>query len=116
MYGLTPEAWRDILRKQGGGCAICGTPKCSTGNRLAVDHCHLAEHLDQKVVRGILCARCNTTIGRAGDSLMWFARCITYLSKHQAKYNLERAITDLKEVLAYLIVNTEGKAPDEKET
>jgi hypothetical protein len=69
-YGLTPESWREILRRQGDVCPICkGVP--STG-RWVVDHEHCRGYKKMppeeraKRVRGVCCWFCNHTyIGRA---------------------------------------------------
>ena len=55
-YGLSPEAYAELLASQGGRCAICGTPP---GRRsLAVDHDH-----ETGAVRALLCVRCNVGLG-----------------------------------------------------
>lgn len=61
-YGITPDDYAVLLERQGGNCAICNAP-CPTGRRLGVDHDHYT-----KVVRGLLCNRCNTLIGLALES------------------------------------------------
>jgi hypothetical protein len=53
-YGLTREAYEQMLAAQGGGCAICKR----TDKRLVVDH----GHGDQRV-RGLLCDMCNHAVG-----------------------------------------------------
>lgn len=55
-YGLSLVEYNEILASQGGVCAICGTQ--SSGKRLSVDHCH-----ETGQVRGILCQRCNLSLG-----------------------------------------------------
>ncbi|MEU2513760.1 endonuclease VII domain-containing protein [Streptomyces syringium] len=50
-YGLGPGEYDELLRLQGGRCAICGGTR---RQRLSVDHCHKT-HL----VRGLLCRMCN---------------------------------------------------------
>ena len=60
-YGITPEDWDNMFATQGGGCAIC-KGSCSTGRKLAVDHCHTTG-----AVRGLLCARCNQGLGYFED-------------------------------------------------
>lgn len=62
--GLSEEEYQDLLRQQGGLCAICGKAEAiltryGATRRLAVDHDHLTN-----VVRGLLCYRCNTTLGQ----------------------------------------------------
>jgi hypothetical protein len=63
LYGITPEQYAEFLETQGGVCAICGlgeSMKRRDGQLrpLSVDHCH-----STGVVRGLLCANCNTAIG-----------------------------------------------------
>lgn len=62
-YGLTAQQYDQLLKRQGGKCAICrGKPK---SKRLAVDHDHGSGE-----VRGLLCSRCNhDLLGSAWDSL-----------------------------------------------
>lgn len=62
-YGLTSEQYDELLRRQGGKCAICrAKPK---SKRLAVDHDHKTGE-----VLGLLCSRCNHDLkGSAWDSL-----------------------------------------------
>lgn len=60
-YGLTPAQYDEMLKAQGGGCAICGK-KPTTKKRLGVDH----DHTTGKV-RGILCDQCNHAVGLLGD-------------------------------------------------
>lgn len=60
-YGLTVANYDALLRKQRGCCAICKR-KPKGGRKLAVDHCH-----DSGMVRGLLCARCNTALGQLRD-------------------------------------------------
>lgn len=61
---------------QGSCCAICGIPeeKAPKG-RLHLDHCH-----STKVIRGLLCARCNTGLGQFQDDPALLAAAITYLA------------------------------------
>jgi hypothetical protein len=61
-YGLTQVCYDTLLKFQGGGCAICGAKKADKARRLAVDHCH-----ETGAVRGLLCACCNTAIGKLRD-------------------------------------------------
>jgi hypothetical protein len=66
-YGITLEEYNSMLEKQEHKCAICGDHESNTrwGKtvKLAVDH----DHTTGKV-RGLLCQRCNTTLGRYKDS------------------------------------------------
>jgi len=76
QYGITLEDYGRVLADQGGGCAVCGErPKKF---RLAVDHDHTTG-----VVRGLLCVKCNTTIGKM-ETLEWLVCALTYLRRHNA--------------------------------
>lgn len=62
-YGLTVEDWRTMLAQQGGTCVICG--KGGKTKHLSIDHDHMIEKAyGEMVVRGMLCARCNSGLGR----------------------------------------------------
>lgn len=71
-YGITLADYARMLIKQGEGCAICG--EADDGALLAVDHCH-----ETGEVRGILCRRCNTAIGKLSDDPTLLASAIDYL-------------------------------------
>jgi hypothetical protein len=75
-YGMTIEDYDRLLAKQHGGCAICkatiGEPKRQ--RRLFVDHDHKT-----KIVRGLLCGRCNTAIGYLRDHPAYAHALLGYL-------------------------------------
>ena len=56
-YNITAAEYTEMLRSQGGGCAICHKPP-KPGTRLHVDHDHPGLR-----VRGLLCTGCNTRLG-----------------------------------------------------
>lgn len=58
-------------------CAICGKGQ---GTRLCLDHCHFTGF-----VRGMLCRRCNTTLGLLDDSVSRLNAAIRYLENAEAK-------------------------------
>jgi hypothetical protein len=84
-YGLTPEAYADLLERQRGKCAIC---RCDPNvryaqqgvamRRLHVDHWHD----DTTAVRGLLCHNCNFGVGRWLDDPQLLKAAIRYLDKH----------------------------------
>jgi hypothetical protein len=79
--GLEEWQYSRRLRQQGGTCAICRQPETQVGTGgetlpLAVDHCHTGGH-----VRGLLCSRCNLTLGRMGDSTSRLLRAWWYVRK-----------------------------------
>jgi hypothetical protein len=53
-YGITEDDYHRMAEKQNQSCAICGRGT----QRLDVDHDH-----ETGKVRGLLCIRCNTTVG-----------------------------------------------------
>ena len=61
-YGMTLEQYEAMLAAQGGGCALCGKRPEHYRKSLHVDHEH-----ETGRVRGILCAGCNTLLGRLGQ-------------------------------------------------
>lgn len=71
-YGITLKEYNKILKKQEGGCAICGTTALEQA--LSVDHDH-----DTGEVRGLLCSNCNRGIGLLGDSSDTLMRAAEYL-------------------------------------
>jgi hypothetical protein len=82
-FNLTSEAYRGMLRRQRGVCAICRTRECFINRRtgrtqaLSVDHNH-----DTGAVRGLLCVRCNRMLGYAKDSPKILRNAIFYLQQH----------------------------------
>lgn len=71
-YGITLEEHDQLLEDFNHSCGICGADK-----DLCVDHCH-----SSGVVRGILCRKCNLSIGQLGDSAEMLFRAFTYLKEH----------------------------------
>jgi Recombination endonuclease VII len=71
LYGLSDEAYQALLVKQNNRCGICQ-------QRLkiaCVDH----DHATGKV-RGLLCSRCNRSIGLLGDSKEALQRALDYIA------------------------------------
>lgn len=79
IWGLTPEQYDEILRKQDGVCAICGQPPSGKKGEkyLHIDHCH-----DSDVIRGLLCGNCNNGIGRFKDSPTNLRRAAQYIERN----------------------------------
>lgn len=85
MYGLTSEKYEEMLRAQGGVCAICKRPETRTYTvkgvtkirPLCVDHCH-----NSRKVRELLCSHCNTALGLFEDRVELFQTAIDYLKRH----------------------------------
>ena len=79
-YGITQQHYDDMLKKQNGGCAICGKTEEPDGRRLAIDHCHTTGK-----VRGILCNNCNNGLGSFGDNIEGITKAIQYLKHSLAR-------------------------------
>lgn len=56
-YGITDAVRAEVVDLQGGRCSICAELV-----NLVIDHCHTTNR-----VRGLICGRCNTTLGSARD-------------------------------------------------
>lgn len=86
--GITVDHYFEMLEKQNGKCAICIKPEsCIDGvskniRRLSIDHCHKTGK-----VRGLLCHRCNTAIGKFDEDVIVMKNAIKYL-----KYNNQDSI------------------------
>lgn len=83
-YGINSLEERDkLLESQGFKCAICGSSDCvwdkGFKNVWHIDHKHdgTANH------RGILCATCNHTIGRAKDDPALLRKMADYIESYQ---------------------------------
>ena len=77
-YGMRIEDYNQLLHKQGGVCAVCGSlPILEKGRRrrLAVDHDHSTGE-----IRGLLCGLCNRGLGQFRDSSEILEKAIRYLN------------------------------------
>lgn len=82
LYGLTIAEYDKMVKEQNHSCAICHR---STEGRLHVDHDHVTG-----AVRGLLCNRCNRSIGLLGDDPVVMRRAITYLLRASRSRQEER--------------------------
>lgn len=74
-YKLRPEDYKRMLTKQKGRCAICrGKQKI----RLSVDHNH-----NTKKLRGLLCVKCNTSLGYIEGRKQWMKKAYAYLRRYK---------------------------------
>jgi len=78
-YNITFKDYLEIWNNQNGVCAICGQPETKTVkgtlSMLSVDHNHKTGK-----IRGLLCFKCNTTLGRINDSSDVLKKMIDYLN------------------------------------
>lgn len=73
-YGLTPEAYQQLLESQNHRCGGCKIDFSSlTPRNIHVDHCHKTLK-----VRGILCGRCNRALGMLNDDPIKIQRLADY--------------------------------------
>src|SRR5262249_49587094 len=73
-YGLSIEAYDEMLAAQDHGCAICGErPQMIS---LHVDHDHAS-----RALRGLLCFRCNNALGDLRDDPDLLLRAAEYLQR-----------------------------------
>lgn len=82
-FGMSLKEYSIILNKQQGKCAICKQPEHEfvEGQRvrsLAVDHNHATG-----AIRGLLCRRCNVSLGTFKDSKLLLKAAIKYLRKYE---------------------------------
>lgn len=75
-YGLTREAYSQMLQRQDNKCAICHKTFTKVPH---VDHCHESEK-----VRGLLCSGCNLGLGCFKDDPAILANAIKYLEAADA--------------------------------
>lgn len=74
-FGITLQQYQEILKAQGGGCAICGTKDPGEGRKnFCVDHSHVTGE-----VRGLLCAAHNKMLGFAQDDIRVLCAGVAYL-------------------------------------
>jgi hypothetical protein len=80
-YGLLPETYRALVRRQNGVCAICKEAETRIVNgstaRLSVDHNHAT-----KKVRGLVCDACNKLLGQACDDPRRLRAAADYLENN----------------------------------
>lgn len=74
QFGVGPEQYQEMLEKQGFACAICLRVPQAGDKALAVDHDHKGGQ-----VRGLLCMKCNQSIGRFEDDPETLIRAAGYL-------------------------------------
>lgn len=79
-YGITAEAYRQILAAQDGKCASCeDSPRFTSRQRhfpLTVDHDHVTGE-----IRGLLCGNCNSGLGHFRDDPDRLERAAAYLRR-----------------------------------
>ena len=79
-YKIIEQRYFEILEKQIGLCAICGSdsPRRRGSKNFAIDHDHTT-----KKVRGLLCHPCNVMLGLAKDNIKILETAVKYLKHHK---------------------------------
>lgn len=72
-YNLSPAEFKKMVRLQKNKCAICQSTFINTPH---IDHCH-----STRIIRGLLCKQCNTSLGHFKDSAKMLKAAIVYLKK-----------------------------------
>jgi Recombination endonuclease VII len=76
-YNITFDEYTLILAAQDGLCAGCKQPAAHFKRALHVDHDHSPSH---KIVRGLLCWRCNSMLPARGNLKELLTNLVTYLN------------------------------------
>lgn len=95
-YGITPGEFDELMQKQQGKCLICkidhtealrpgATKDGSRNSGLVVDHNHKS-----KVIRGLLCTRCNQGLGYFRDNPDFLSSAAEYLKMNGVNYTPSR--------------------------
>jgi hypothetical protein len=77
-FGFTREIFQERLESQAGLCPICGVvlTKGLVATSASADHCHKTNR-----PRGVICKKCNTLLGLAGDDEAVLLAAVAYLRK-----------------------------------
>lgn len=70
VYGVSLEEYNECMATSD-KCEVCGSTE-----KLGYDHCH-----DTMVFRGVLCNKCNRSIGQLGDTVEAIERVLNYLRR-----------------------------------
>ena len=74
-FNMSPEDYDRLFYLGDGSCWCCG----KNSERLDVDHCH-----ETGLVRGLLCFKCNTAIGKLGDTASSVMNAYNYLERFES--------------------------------
>lgn len=86
-YGLSREAFDEMLASQGGGCAVCGATTPGGKGEWHIDHDHSCCNLPPngsgrtcgRCTRGLLCSKCNVGLGAFDDDIDKMSAAMAYL-------------------------------------
>ena len=87
VYGLTIEQYNEMLKIQGGVCAICHQYNNIEGRGLTVDHDH-----NNGKIRSLLCSACNAALGLVKENVTTLYSMIEYINRHEPKINVPNLV------------------------
>ncbi len=88
-YGITLDIKEELLKSQGGHCALCSTKKPGgKNNKWHTDHCH-----ETGAIRGILCDKCNRGIGMLGESAERLLRASRYVAHSRPLESIQQRLS-----------------------
>ena len=82
VFGISQDQYDELFKKQEGKCAICGReeqtidPRNKLPRRLSVDHIDTDQG---PKIRGLLCQKCNVSLGNFHDDISLLLKAIDYL-------------------------------------
>lgn len=82
--GVTKKQYLELLTLQDEKCAICKMSIIDNKRNLSVDHCHKL-----KLVRGLLCTKCNFGLGYFNDDEELLNKAIKYLHNNHLNKNIK---------------------------
>lgn len=77
-YKISLQEFNKLSKNQNNKCAICLLHKNKLKRGLFVDHCHKSNK-----IRGLLCGKCNASIGLMNENIFIFKNAIKYLMQYK---------------------------------
>ena len=74
IYGVSLDHIENLYDAQCGKCALCGEPV--SRDKIQIDHCHKT-----RVVRGLLCRKCNIGLGMFNEDSSLIEKAVSYINQ-----------------------------------
>jgi dCMP deaminase len=100
-YGLTGDQYQQLVEAQHGVCAICKQSEKTKRGHLHVDHNHTTG-----ATRGLLCSKCNTSIGLLSEKFSTIQQAAAYLMRHDPQRSWDTYFIEIAR-----LVSTRSKDP-----